>query len=160
VGAGKTTFAERLGKALGLPVIGLDSVVWRSGWVAASADERREKELAIATGDTWIVDGVSRIIRDAADTVIFLDVSKRVAIWRCARRSCRYLFMTRPGLPARCPEVLILPKLPALIRSFDCDVRPRLLSEMETAEPKRSYVRLRTEQEVESYLASVRSRNA
>src|SRR2546423_6449869 len=38
-GAGKTTFATRLGQALGLPVIHLDSEYWRPGWQQTPEDE-------------------------------------------------------------------------------------------------------------------------
>ena len=41
-GAGKSTFARRLGERTGLPVIHLDEHYWRPGWEPTPDDEWRE----------------------------------------------------------------------------------------------------------------------
>jgi adenylate kinase family enzyme len=83
-GAGKTTFARRLGAITGLPVIHGDH--HRAEW------ERRHPELIAR--ERWIIDAMrfatvaDRLAR--TDTVIFLDVSA----WSCVRgvlaRRARY----------------------------------------------------------------------
>lgn len=127
-GSGKTTLARQIGEGLGLPVFGLDSIVWLPGWKKASS-AMREKQLAeLISKPDWVIDGVSLTVIEAADTVVFLDVNRRTAFWRCAKRNWRYLFHSRPGLPDHCPEILIVPRLVQIIWRFPAKVRPAILS--------------------------------
>jgi hypothetical protein len=126
-GSGKSTLATHLASALGLPLVGLDAVVWRPGWVRTPLAERRGLLREIAAGPAWVVDGVSTDIAHAADTVVFLDVAPHVCAWRCALRNVRWLFRSRPGLPEGCPELLVVPELIRTLFAFDRTVRPRIL---------------------------------
>jgi adenylate kinase family enzyme len=141
-GAGKTTLAREVGGRLGAPVHSLDAVVWRSGWrkTPQAVKDERLRDLA-ATGH-WVIDGVSERVEQAADLVIFLDVSPWVATWRCARRNVRFLFRSRPELPAGCPEWRIVARLVRIIWRFNRTVRPQILARAEQ-EPSR-YVHVRT----------------
>lgn len=127
-GSGKSTLARRIGTALDLPVRGLDEVVWRPGWLKTKPDERAAAESALTEPAAWVIEGVSWTVMDAADLVIFLDVSRRTSYLRCARRNWRYLFRSRPGLPENCPEILIIPELIRIIWRFPRRIRPRILS--------------------------------
>jgi adenylate kinase family enzyme len=130
-GSGKTTFAALLADRLSLPYHGIDGVVWQEGWRRISQREEDEMLNALAAADAWVIDVISDRILQAADVVVFLDVPRSVSAWRAMRRSLRYLFRSRPGLPARCPEVLVIPKLTRIIWRFPRDVRPRILSEID-----------------------------
>ena len=148
-GAGKTTLARRLEKELGIQAICLDRVVWKSGWLKASAEERRTALMAIMRRPAWIVEGVSKEVRDAADLVVYLDVPRRVCFWRCAKRNWRYLFKSRPELPAGCPEWRIIPVLVRIIWRF-----PRLVGRAisEEAKSSRCYVVLRDRESIERWI--------
>ena len=50
-GSGKTTLAAEIGSMLDLPVYGLDSVVWKEGWVITPKEERAAKENELAQKD-------------------------------------------------------------------------------------------------------------
>jgi len=112
--------------------------VWRPGWRTAPPEERAQAETALVARPEWVIDGVSRRVREAADVVIFLDVDRRTCLMRCAGRNWRYLFRSRPGLPQDCPEILIVPRLVGIIRNFPRLVRPTILSELERR-PTASY---------------------
>lgn len=93
-GSGKSTFARRLGKALGVPVIELDAVNWQAGWrdLATHDPEEfgRRVEAAIA-GPGWVTDGnyslvLPRILARATD-VAWLDYGRSVIMRRVVRRS-------------------------------------------------------------------------
>jgi adenylate kinase family enzyme len=117
-GAGKTSLARELGRALDLPVYSLDSIVWQPRWRKTPPVEREALELGLIRRSTWIIDGVSARVRHAADWVILLDVPRHVCAWRGLRRSFRYLHRTRPELPENCPEWRIVPRLLGIIWRF------------------------------------------
>jgi adenylate kinase family enzyme len=128
-GAGKSTLARELGAVLDLPVFGLDEIVWQPGWVKTPRDIVDKKERGLISMQAWIIEGVSNVVRDAADVVIFLDVSRRTSIARCAKRNWRFLFTGRPELPANCPEIQIIPQLLKIIWRFKTRVRPQILED-------------------------------
>jgi hypothetical protein len=94
-GSGKTTLA----RSLGLPHHDLDRVAYqppRPGapfheWTPRPYESRLRLAAAIAEGDAWVADGLyagwTAPLRDAADTIIWLDVPGRVAAWRVIRRA-------------------------------------------------------------------------
>lgn len=129
-GAGKTTFAHKLGQDLGLPVFGLDKIVWQAGWVKSPLEVKTIKIHKLISQNAWVIEGVSDAVRDAADIVIFLDVNRATSYWRCAKRNWRYLLKSRPELPDNCPEILILPRLLKIIWKFKHHVRPKILDDM------------------------------
>jgi adenylate kinase family enzyme len=131
-GSGKTTLARQMGEALGIPVFGLDSIVWLPGWKKASSAVRETQVAELISKPDWVIEGVSSTVIEAAEVVVFLDVNRRTAFWRCAKRNWRYLFQSRPGLPDHCPEVLIAPRLVQIIWRFPANVRPAILSALAT----------------------------
>ncbi len=129
-GSGKSTLSRLLAEKFGLKRINLDSIVWLPGWQRPSSELVNAQLDAIASQPSWIVDGVSSKLWNAADVVIFLDYSRRISFYRCAKRNWRYLFKSRPELPERCPEILVLPTLLKIIWQFPHTVRPKLLRDL------------------------------
>jgi hypothetical protein len=84
-GVGKSTLAERIGVALDLPTFGLDQVVWKPGWGKTGPRERTTQERALCARPSWVIEGVSRIVRESADLIVFLDYPRSVSLWRSAR---------------------------------------------------------------------------
>ena len=132
-GAGKSTLARRLGERTGLPVIHLDRMWWRPGWVNRAREEfdrLLERELA---GDRWIIDGnydrtlELRLAR--ADTVVFLDYPVRTCLWGALRRVVRYRGKSRPDMTEGCPERLD-PEFVKWILEFRREIRPQTLDRL------------------------------
>jgi adenylate kinase family enzyme len=92
-GAGKSTFATRLGQIAGLPVVELDKHFWRPGLVATPKDQWAAIQQELAKHDKWIMDGdlgpydVLDVRLQAADTVVVLDFPFVRCAWRAIRRS-------------------------------------------------------------------------
>jgi adenylate kinase family enzyme len=153
-GSGKTTFARRAGAVLGLPVAGLDRVVWQPGWRKSTADERAQGIALILARPGWVAEGVSGALLEAADVVVFLDMPRRTCLLRCARRNWRYLFRSRPELPPRCPEVLIVPRLVRLIWNFPATARPQILTTLAARANQLDRI-VRNDAELEDALAAL-----
>jgi adenylate kinase family enzyme len=92
-GAGKSRLARELGKRLDLPVIHLDALFWRSGWVEADRAEWEALNRRLVQGESWILDGnyggTMEIRLAAADTIVLLDPPPLLCIWRVLRRRQR-----------------------------------------------------------------------
>jgi adenylate kinase family enzyme len=92
-GAGKSTFARRLGALTGLPVIELDQLFWQPGLVATPRDRWVDVQHELIQGEAWVIDGdlgpydVLEPRLAAADTVLILDFSLPRCAWRSIRRS-------------------------------------------------------------------------
>ncbi|KAJ5558370.1 hypothetical protein N7535_008582 [Penicillium sp. DV-2018c] len=58
-GAGKSTFARRLGKQLSIPVCELDTLFHKSraGGAISEDDARRTVQALVESNDEWILDG-------------------------------------------------------------------------------------------------------
>jgi adenylate kinase family enzyme len=154
-GAGKSTLATQLGRSLGLDVIGLDKIVWQPRWRKTPRAQRLRAEAEIANRPGWVVDGVSDLMREAADTIVFLDLPRRTVLWRCAKRNWRYLFRSRPGLPAHCPELMILPTLVSIIWRFPTRVRPRILADFARWRGQKTLVHIQGERELRAFLSTL-----
>lgn len=95
-GAGKSTLARQLADQLGLTHIELDSLFHQPGWTERDPDEFRadviERMAAAETG--WTMCGnyekvTWSITMPAADTVVWLDLPKRVVMGRVISRTVR-----------------------------------------------------------------------
>ena len=151
-GSGKTTVTKRLGELIGLPVYHLDAIVWQPKWQKTPPEDRLRLENELTDQEAWIIDGVSRNVREKADLVVFLDVPRGTCIVRVMKRNLPYLFHSRPELPDNCPEILIFPKLVRLIMRFPKYVRTSIIQE---AERNDNYVIVKSNEELRSLLKSI-----
>jgi adenylate kinase family enzyme len=106
-GAGKSTLARALGERTGLPVVHLDEHYWQPGWVEPPRDEWRACQAELCAGDRWIMDGnyggTIDLRLDRADTLVFLDLPRRVTVPGVLRRWAgnRGRSVQAPGCPER-----------------------------------------------------------
>jgi adenylate kinase family enzyme len=91
-GSGKTTVADLLGVALGLPSHHVDDEIgWLPGWVERPADDQRLLAAEMASGDSWVLDSAYGRWRDVVmartQVVVALDYPRLVSLRRLARRT-------------------------------------------------------------------------
>jgi adenylate kinase family enzyme len=137
-GSGKTRAAHELARRTGLPIVHLDVLFWRPGWVPADEAQARAALEAAVAEPRWILDG--NFLGDApdgrfarADTVVFLDVGRLRCLARVLRRLVRDRRRRRPDLPEGCGETLS----PALLRwiwRYPHQERPAVLALLERLE--------------------------
>ena len=107
-GAGKSTLARRLGEKTGIPVVHIDKLFWKSGWVESSAAEIDEKILTAAAEPCWIMDGnYTRTLPqrlEKCDLVIYLDFPRWFCIYSVLGRYLKNIGRVRPDMGEGCPE--------------------------------------------------------
>jgi len=107
-GAGKTTFARRLGELTGLPVTSLDRIYWLPDWTPRPAREGDRLAREAAAGEAWIIEGnysatfPERLKR--VDTIVFLDFGTTMRLRRVVMRTLRHFGRVRPDMAEGCPE--------------------------------------------------------
>ncbi|HEY9401229.1 MAG TPA: DNA topology modulation protein [Pyrinomonadaceae bacterium] len=161
-GAGKSTFARRLGQLLDIEVIHLDSLYWKSGWVETPKAEWAETVAELARRDAWIMDGnysgTLDLRVEACDTLIFLDMPRLVCLWRVLKRLIVYHRRTRPDMAAGCDEKLTLEFI-LWVWNYPRTRRPKILKRMRENAGSKQMLRLRSPGEAEKFLAAL-SRNS
>jgi adenylate kinase family enzyme len=157
-GAGKSTFAARLARVAGLPLVHLDSVYWHPGWVRTPPDEWAETVRRLAARECWVIDGnysgTMDIRAAAADTVIFLDVPRRVCLWRALKRRVQHHGHTRPDMTDGCVE-RIDAEFVRWIWSYPKTRRPRILARLAALGPGKRAVILRSSHDIERFFRSI-----
>ena len=135
-GAGKSTLAGRLGNLTGLPVVHLDSLFWKPGWVESTKEELDAKIQSAMEADRWILDGnYSRTLPMRLQKcyhVIFLDFPRWLCLWGVVKRVVKSYGKVRPDMPAGCPERFDWEFL-VWVWNFHNNVRPKLLLALENA---------------------------
>lgn len=155
-GAGKSTFARRLGQVTGLEVIHLDSVYWHPGCVETPKDVWRETVGELLRRDSWIIDGnysgtlAQRVA--ACDTVIFLDTPRAVCLWRVLKRWVLHRNGGRPDMGEGCREKLNFEFI-RWVWGYPTRTRPKVTNMLAEHSRGKRVVRLRSQSEVEEFLA-------
>ncbi len=156
-GAGKTTLALELGRVLDLPVIHLDRLFWRPGWVQVSSGEFDATLAEALQGERWVIDGnYARTLGmrlEAADAVAWLDFPTWLCLWRVVRRRVRYHGQNRPDVGPGCPEQIDWEFI-HWIATFRRRHRPQILEAL-TARDGVEVVRLRSPREARRFLGTV-----
>jgi adenylate kinase family enzyme len=98
-GSGKSAFADALASRLGVPHVELDSIFHQPRWTPLPPEEFRRQVGEVAATDGWVIDGNYSAVRDLiwqrADTVVWLDLSRSVVMWRVVSRTLLRLVLRR-----------------------------------------------------------------
>ncbi len=107
-GSGKSTLARQLGDRLNMEVIHLDQHYFGPNWEEPSKEEWAKRVQQLIQRPNWVMDGnyggtmEMRIGR--ADTIIFLDFSRWLCLWRVLKRGWRNRGRVRPDMAPECKE--------------------------------------------------------
>ena len=93
-GCGKTTFGRALARALDVPFVELDAIHWQAAWTELDAGELRRRVEPLVERDAWVIDGSYRgklgdLVLEGADTVVWLDLPRRIWLPRLVVRTLR-----------------------------------------------------------------------
>lgn len=156
-GAGKSTFARRLGAITGLPVVHLDQHYWLPGWREIDPAAWNDLTTALAERSHWIMDGNYSTTIQArlavADTAFFLDAPRWLCLWRVIWRSLTGFGRTRADLGPDCPDKLPSWEFVKYIWTYNAVRRAKMLKRLEHF-PGQALI-FRTRGEANRYLASL-----
>jgi adenylate kinase family enzyme len=165
-GSGKTTVAAMLADGLGVPHVELDALSWGPDWESVPAPVLRERVAAAIDGEAWVIDGNYTAVQDLfwprADTVVWLDLPRRVVMWQVISRTIRRI-ATREVLWSGNRESIrtALSRNSIILWAWTTyGRRVRYYPQQLAAHPHVAVVRLRSTGEVKRFLASVSSREA
>ncbi len=157
-GAGKTTLARRLNAISGLPLLHLDRHYWQPGWQESRPDEWHRRVEELCRLDAWIMDGNYLGTMDLrlarADTVILLNTSMPLCLWRITRRRLQYHGRSRPDMSEGCPERLSWEFI-RYVFWYPQRHRPRVLRALESSCHHFQYFSLNSRRAVEEFVRQV-----
>lgn len=107
-GSGKSTLARNLSKKTNLPVVHLDKIFWKEGWINISREEFNTLLKEELKKEKWIIDGnYDRTIKERiemCDTVIYLDYPRMSCLFGVIKRVVSSYGKVRPDMADGCPE--------------------------------------------------------
>jgi adenylate kinase family enzyme len=106
--SGKSVFARKLAAKTGLPIVFVDTLMWKPGWNYIGDEETAKLLDNESANSQWIIEGyivkpARPFIFERADTIMYLDYSPWVASWRYLKRWWMHRNDPRLELPG-CPE--------------------------------------------------------
>lgn len=154
-GAGKSVFAARLAKRTGLPLIHLDALYWKPGWIQTPKDEWLRTVDGLLARDAWVMDGNYAGTLDrrlsVCDTAIFLDLPRTVCLWRAIKRRIIHHRRSRPDMAPGNDERLTW-EFVRWIWEYPRTRRPGVLARLAALRADQRVVILRSDAEAERFL--------
>lgn len=154
-GAGKSTFARELGALLDIPVVHLDQLYWKPAWEKPSESDWLATIDAEIARPRWVMDGnfggtlPRRLAR--CDTVVLLDISRWICLWRVAKRFVRYHGRHRPEMTPGCHERFDLGFI-RWIWNYPSKSKPAKIALLSATGPDQRVVILASTAEVRAFL--------
>ncbi|MBO8173306.1 MAG: topology modulation protein [Bacillaceae bacterium] len=155
-GAGKSTFAQKLGKALGIRVYHLDTLYWKPGWIEASLEEFSTKQKEIVNKEKWIIEGTYtstfHIRTEKCDTVIYLELPLFVCLYRVVKRWISNIGKTRPDMGKGCKEKLDWKFIKFILTTYHSRKRKMADILWDLEKSGKTVIALKSKREINRYL--------
>ena len=142
-GSGKSTLSRALSEKTKLPVVHLDKLFWREGWINIPREEFNILLREELKKDKWIIDGnYDRTLEErlkSCDTVIYLDYSRRTCILGVLKRVLSSYGKVRPDMAEGCPEKIDL-EFMKWIWNFNKEHRDKFYKILKEEKDKQIYI--------------------
>jgi adenylate kinase family enzyme len=156
-GSGKSTLAKEIKNHLNMPLYHLDALHWKPGWVMMDHDEKVKLQKDLVSTECWIIDGnyasTLHIRLEAADTIIILDLSKWICLYRAIKRTILFKNKSRPDMALGNKERFDWHFL-KYIYDFPKKTKPRIMEMIDELENKRVIV-LKSKREVKALVKKI-----
>jgi adenylate kinase family enzyme len=159
-GSGKSTFALRLSAITGIPIVSLDVLFWKPGWVPSENAEFERRAIEAVQMPRWIMDGgfisngAGELRRSLADAVIWFDLPRRTCVTGILGRIATSYGRVRPEMAPGCPERIDF-EFFRYVWTYRQRQRPKLLKYFEGLRPDQQLVCFTDRAQADRYLAGV-----
>lgn len=142
-GSGKSTLSRILSEKTDLPIVHLDKLFWKEGWINIPREEFNILLMKELQKDKWIIDGnydrtlEARIKR--CDTIIYLDYPRRTSLFGVIKRVISSYGKVRPDMADGCPERFDLEFI-KWIWNFNKEHREKFYKIIEKQKDKEIYI--------------------
>lgn len=153
-GSGKTTFAEKLNKCIGLPLYYLDAIWHKPDKTHIPREEFDQRISEIFATPEWIIDGnYNRTIETRlkeCDTVFLFDLPTEVCLQGAAERLCK----GRYDLPWI--EKELDPEFKGFIEEFSKTSLPKIYELLDKYKENRNVFVFKSREDADEYLKIIR----
>ncbi len=157
-GSGKSTLAKKLHELTGLPLIHLDQLFWQAGWVEPEKENWRKTMEEQTDRPSWIMDGnyggTMDIRLEKADTIIFMDRSRWLCLYRILKRLVQYWGRTRPDMTEGCEERVSWAFVKYVFHYNDTR-RPGVLKKLERFKKDKQVFILQNNRQIQSFIKKI-----
>lgn len=161
-GSGKSTFARKLGEKLQIEVFHLDAILWKTNWTAVSKNQQEAIQRQLVSKDQWIIDGNYNGTLDlrlnAADCIIFMDMPRKLCVYRVFKRMLLYRNRQRPDMAEGCRERFDLNFL-KWIWNYPRDKRPGVYQKLQRLQDHKEIVILTSSKEARNFISQLKTEN-
>ena len=158
-GSGKSTFARRLSGITGIPIVSVDALFWKPGWVESDRADFRTRLAEVTRQPRWIMDGnytsaAGELRRDVCDTVIWFDLPRAACMWGILTRIAKTYGRVRPEMAPGCPEKIDL-EFFRYVWTYRAKQRPTLLTYFEGLRPDQRFITFTERAQADRYLSDL-----
>ncbi|MDW8570488.1 DNA topology modulation protein [Staphylococcus shinii] len=158
-GSGKSTLSRELSHMLEIPVYHLDKLFWKPNWVMTKKDEQFKIQNSLLDKNEWIIDGnYTGILEErllSADTIIFLNLPRRICYYRVFKRLLKNFGKTRIDMGKDCKERINLTFL-KYIWNYPKYRKPFLLKKFRKLENEKKIFVLNSKKEIKEFKIQLR----
>jgi len=154
-GAGKSTLSKKLSQLTGLELIHLDRHYWKPNWEMTDKPAWETLVRELSNRPSWIIDGnygSTMDIRIAkADTIIFLDYSTLVCLWRVTKRTLQYWRKSRPDMSEGCGERFDW-QFYHYVATYNSTRRKKILAKLDKVKDSKKVLIFNNDKETDNFL--------
>jgi len=154
-GSGKSTFAIKLAKKTGLPLVHLDQLWWNENWVQSTKEEFDLKLDEALEKEEWIMDGnFSRTLKkrcEKAEILYAYDLPRIESLYGYIKRAILNWGKSRVDMPKNCVE-----KIDLEFMKFIWDYKLDDLKSLKKEFPHLEIVVMKSHEEAERILKSIK----
>ena len=163
-GAGKSTLSKRLSEITGLPLIALDRIQYKPGGEKVSHTDYKAAHDQLLQQEQWIIDGFGSLDTvwkrlEAADTLVYLDMSLLRHYWWVTKRSVTSFWQLPEGWPENSPRLQSALNSYRTVRLCLTKLTPQYRAYVAKAHATKHVYHLRSPQEITTFYKTVEAEN-